>query len=41
MLKAFDDWTAASIDKRHELLTGLAGEIWTTRSQASPTAAGG
>jgi Protein of unknown function DUF262/Protein of unknown function (DUF1524) len=29
-LKAFDDWTAASIDKRQELLIGLAGEVWRT-----------
>jgi hypothetical protein len=29
-LQAFDDWTATSIDKRQEILTGLAGEVWRT-----------
>ncbi len=27
-LKAFDDWTAASIDQRHELLMALARDVW-------------
>jgi len=27
-LRAFDDWTATSIDKRHELLMGLARDVW-------------
>ena len=27
-LAAFEEWTAASIDKRHELLAALAKEIW-------------
>jgi len=31
-LQSFDDWTATSIDKRQELLIGLAREIW----KASP-----
>jgi uncharacterized protein DUF262/uncharacterized protein DUF1524 len=29
-LQAFDDWTSASIDKRHELLTALARDVWKT-----------
>jgi hypothetical protein len=29
-LQAFDDWTSASIDKRHELLTALARNVWKT-----------
>jgi hypothetical protein len=29
-LQAFDDWSAASIDKRQELLMNLAREIWQT-----------
>jgi hypothetical protein len=29
-LQAFDDWSAASIDKRQELLIGLARDIWKT-----------
>jgi Protein of unknown function (DUF1524) len=27
-LQAFDDWTSTSIDKRHELLMGLARDVW-------------
>lgn len=30
-LLAFDDWTAADIDQRHEMLTELVGDIWITR----------
>ena len=29
-LKAFDDWSAANIDKRHELLIGLIRDVWKT-----------
>ena len=29
-LQAFDDWNSASIDKRHELLTALARDVWKT-----------
>jgi hypothetical protein len=27
-LQAFDDWPAASIDRRHDLLMGLARHVW-------------
>jgi hypothetical protein len=27
-LQSFDDWSAASVDRRHELLIGLAREVW-------------
>jgi hypothetical protein len=27
-LRSFDDWSAASIDGRHEMLMGLAREVW-------------
>ena len=30
MLQAFDDWSAASIDRRQELLMGLSREVWKT-----------
>lgn len=33
-LKAFDEWSAASIEKRHELLIGLAGDVWKTEALA-------
>jgi uncharacterized protein with ParB-like and HNH nuclease domain len=29
-LQAFDQWTAANIDRRHDLLIGLAHDIWKT-----------
>jgi Protein of unknown function (DUF1524)/Protein of unknown function DUF262 len=29
-LQAFDDWSAASIDKRQELLMGLSRDVWKT-----------
>jgi hypothetical protein len=38
-LQTFSDWTAGSIDKRQEMLIGLARDIWTTTpltAQANP-----
>jgi hypothetical protein len=34
-LQAFEDWSAASIDKRHELLMGLARDVWRTAPLAT------
>lgn len=33
-LEAFDDWSAANIEKRHELLIGLIRDVWKTEALA-------
>jgi hypothetical protein len=35
-LKSFPDWNAKSINDRHDLLIGLAKDIWKTRSFGEP-----
>jgi hypothetical protein len=35
-LASFDDWSAAAIEKRQDLLIGLAAEIWKTAPDERP-----